>query len=171
MEPHSPRTPAPVHCTFCDLIHGAAEVSVCYEDADAIAVMGIQPVNPGHVLVAPRRHYESLVDVPPQVALHLFRVAMQLAPVVRRVAGSEDMNIVVNSGPSAGQDVFHYHVHVIPRSASDGFEIPLPFAGSPMPDRTQLDATAARIIAALRDPVRGNVPLDELTDGAPAHAR
>lgn len=171
MENQSPRTSEPVHCTFCDLIHGAAEVSVCYEDSDAIAFMDIQPVNPGHVLVAPRQHFESLVDIPPQLALHLFRVAMQLASVVRRVSAGSDMNIVVNSGPSAGQDVFHYHVHIIPRSESDGFEIRLPFAGSLMPDRTQLDATAARIIAALRDPVRGNVPLDELSGDAPVHAR
>ena len=46
------------HCTFCDLIHGAGEVSVCYEDADAVAFMDIQPVNPGHVLVVPREHFE-----------------------------------------------------------------------------------------------------------------
>jgi histidine triad (HIT) family protein len=65
------------------------------------------------------------------------------------------MNIVVSSGKTAGQDVFHYHVHLIPRRAGDGFDIPLPFDGSEMPDRTLLDAMAVRIIAALRDPVRG----------------
>ena len=63
------------------------------------------------------------------------------------------MNIIVNSGAAAGQDVLHYHVHVIPRRADDGFDVPLPFARSAMPDRTVLDATAARIIAALRDPM------------------
>lgn len=148
------------HCTFCDLVHGAAEASVCYEDADALAFMDIQPVNPGHVLVVPRQHFESLTDVPPQLALHLFRVAMQLVPVIRHVTGCEDMNIVVNSGERAGQDVFHYHVHVIPRSDADGFDIPLPFGGSAMPDRTLLDAVAARIISELRDPVRGPLPLE-----------
>jgi histidine triad (HIT) family protein len=64
------------------------------------------------------------------------------------------MNLVVNSGEAAGQNVFHYHVHLIPRRKADGFDIPLPFPGSEMPDRTFLDATAARIIAALRDPAR-----------------
>jgi histidine triad (HIT) family protein len=49
--------------------------------------------------------------------------------------------------------VFHFHVHVIPRCQGDGFDVPLPFPGSQMPDRTVLDANAARIIAALRDPV------------------
>jgi histidine triad (HIT) family protein len=141
------------HCIFCDLIHGAAEVSVCHEDRDALAFMDIQPVGPGHVLVVPRVHYESLADIPRELAMHLFDVAMQLAPTVRRVSGADGMNVVVNSGAAAGQDVFHYHVHLIPRRAGDGFEIPLPFPGSAMPDRTFLDAMAARIIAGRSDPL------------------
>jgi len=144
-----------VHCTFCDLIRGSAEVSVCHEDSDAIAFMDIQPVNNGHVLVVPRVHYESLLDVPEEIGLHLFRVTMRLANAVRHVTGCEDMNIVVNSGAAAGQDEPHYHVHIIPRREGDGFDIPLPFNGSSMPDRTVLDAYAAQIISALRDPMRG----------------
>ena len=148
-------SPTPARpCTFCDLIQGAAEVSVCYEDADAIAFMDIQPVNPGHVLVVPRAHYESFLDVPPELGMHLFRVTMRLAGAVRRVIRSDDLNIVVNSGAAAGQDEPHYHVHIIPRRPNDGFDIPLPFPDSPMPDRTMLDAVAARIIAAMRDPMR-----------------
>jgi len=142
-------------CSFCDLIRGAAEVSVCYEDPVALAFMDIQPVNTGHVLIVPREHYETLHDVPHDLAMHLFEVAMQLAPVIRTVADAQDMNIVVNSGAQAGQNVFHYHVHVIPRVAHDGFDVPLPFERSAMPGRTLLDATAARIVAALQDPVRG----------------
>ncbi len=142
------------HCTFCDIIRGAAEVSVCYEDADAIAFMDIQPVSAGHLLVVPRQHYESLDDLPPALASHLFDVALQLAGVARRVVGAEGLNMVVNSGAAAGQDVFHYHVHVIPRTSGDGFDIPLPFPGSAMPERNRLDATAAQIIAALRDPMK-----------------
>jgi histidine triad (HIT) family protein len=146
------------HCIFCDLIHGAAEVSVCYEDAVAIAFMDVQPVNAGHVLVVPREHYESLLDVPHDVGMHLFEIAMKLSPVIRHVTGCDDMNLVVNSGEHAGQDVFHYHVHLIPRRVGDGFDVPLPFDGSEMPDRTMLDAMAVRIIAALRDPARAQVP-------------
>lgn len=141
-------------CIFCDLIQGAAEVSVCYEDAEAIAFMDIQPVNTGHVLVVPRQHYESLLDVPPELGAHLFGVTMRLANAVKRVTGCEGMNLVVNSGVAAGQDVFHYHVHIIPRRKGDGFDIELPFAGSAMPDRTQLDMTAARILGAMQDPMR-----------------
>jgi histidine triad (HIT) family protein len=147
--------PAPAaHCIFCDLIAGAAEVSICYEDAVAIAFLDIQPVNAGHTLVVPREHYESLDDIPHELATHLFDVAMRLSRVIRDVTHAEGLNMVVNSGAAAGQDVFHYHVHLIPRRAGDGFDVPLPFPGSEMPDRQRLDATAVRLIAALRDPMR-----------------
>ena len=126
---------------------------MCYEDSDVVAFLDIQPVNAGHLLVVPRAHHESLQDIPYPLAMHLFEVAMELAPVVKQVAGADGLNIVVNSGAAAGQDVFHYHVHVIPRNPDDGFDVPLPFAASQMPDRTVLDANAARIIATLRDPV------------------
>jgi histidine triad (HIT) family protein len=142
-------------CTFCDLIHGAGEASICYEDAEAVAFMDVQPVNAGHVLVVPRRHFERIEDTPAELSAHLFRVATRLAPAVKAVANAEGMNIVVNSGRAAGQDEPHYHVHVIPRCSGDGFDIPLPFAGSTMPDRTLLDATAVRIMTALRDPIAG----------------
>ena len=151
------------HCIFCDIIKGAAEVSMCYEDRDALAFMDIQPVNPGHVLVVPRQHCESLLDLPPQLGMHLFSVAMTLGPVIRRVTGTDGMNLVVSSGESAGQDVYHFHIHLIPRRVGDGFDVPLPFPGSSMPDRTQLDATAARIISSLRDPMKrgGNALMRE----------
>ncbi len=141
-------------CIFCELIHGGGEVSICYEDADSLAFMDIQPVNAGHVLVVPRHHYASLADIPAALARHLFDVALQLSSIVRRLTGTDGMNVIVNSGVAAGQDVFHYHVHVIPRLAGDGFDVPLPFPGAEPPDRTQLDAMAARIIGALRDPAR-----------------
>lgn len=145
---------SPSPCIFCELIHGGGEVSMCYEDSQALAFMDIQPVNAGHVLVVPRAHHESLHDVPPDLARHLFDVALRIAPIVKRLAGADGLNVIVNSGAAAGQDVFHYHVHVIPRRAGDGFSVHLPFPGSTPPDRTLLDAMAARIIAELRDPAR-----------------
>jgi len=150
----SATSPHPDHCTFCDLIQGAAEVSVCHEDADSIAFMDIQPVNAGHVLVVPRVHYNSLLDVPPELGVHLFQVTMRLAGAIRKVTGNDDLNIVVNSGAAAGQDEPHYHVHIIPRRPNDGFEINLPFAGSEMPDRTVLDAVAVQLMSAMRDPMK-----------------
>src|ERR671914_240455 len=71
-------TPTVSHCIFCDIIKGAAEVSVCYEDTESIAFMDIQPVNAGHVLVVSRQHFESFLDLPRNLGTHLFEVAMQL---------------------------------------------------------------------------------------------
>lgn len=141
-------------CIFCELIQGGGEVSICYEDSQALAFMDIQPVNAGHVLVVPRKHYQSLADMPVDLSRHLFDVALRLAPIVRRLADADGLNVIVNSGAAAGQDVFHYHVHVIPRRADDGFSVSLPFPGSTPPERTLLDAMAARIISELRDPAR-----------------
>ncbi len=142
------------HCIFCDIIQGAAEVSVCYEDTDSIAFMDIQPVNAGHVLVVSRQHFESFLDLPKELGTHLFDVAMQLAPAIRKVSGADGMNVIVSSGAAAGQDIYHFHIHLIPRRRGDGFDVRLPFGDSEMPDRTELDMMAARIISALRDPAR-----------------
>jgi histidine triad (HIT) family protein len=156
------------HCTFCDLIQGAGEVSICYEDSEAIAFMDIQPVNSGHVLVVSRRHYERFEDVPAELSMHLFRVVTKLVPAVKKVADADGMNIVVSSGTAAGQDEPHYHIHIIPRCEGDGFDVPLPFGGSTMPDRTLLDATAVRIMTALRDPMAAltRVNIDEQNPAA-----
>jgi histidine triad (HIT) family protein len=152
---HAPVHPTGVtssrHCIFCDLIRGAAEVSICYEDGTVIAFMDIQPVNQGHVLVVPRAHYETVRDIPRDVGQHMYEVATRLIPVIQEVSGAEDMNIVVNSGAAAGQNVFHYHIHLIPRREGDGFDVPLPFPGSEMPNRHLLDAMAVQIGAALRN--------------------
>lgn len=134
-------------------MRGAAEVSICYEDATAIAFMDIQPVNAGHVLVVPREHYEVLQDIPGDVGVHLYQVAVKLIPLIQTASGASDMNIVVNSGTAAGQNVMHYHIHLIPRRDGDGFDVPLPFPGSQMPNRQRLDAMAARIGSMLRDPL------------------
>jgi histidine triad (HIT) family protein len=142
------------HCIFCDIVKGAAEVSVCYEDSESIAFMDIQPVNDGHILVVPRAHYESFADLPASLGAHLFRVATELAPVVRKVSAAQGINLIVSSGAAAGQDVYHFHIHLIPRKAGDGFAVQLPFPGSAMPDRSALELYAARIVSERRDPAR-----------------
>ena len=147
----------PTHCPFCDLIQGAAEVSVCYEDAMAIAFMDIQPVNDGHVLVVPREHYERLEDVPSDVGRHLYDVTIKLIPAIQRVTGLHDLNIVVNSGPRRGRTCSTTTSTSSPRREGDGFDVPLPFAAAEMPPRERLEALAARIIADLRDPMRDSL--------------
>ena len=108
------------HCTFCDLIHGAGEASICYEDAEAVAFMDIQPVNAGHVLVVPRRHVTSFFEL---TASEVQAVHELLCRLKVRLQGSSDpagWNIGVNIGAAAGQTVPHVHVHIVPRRSGDG---------------------------------------------------
>ena len=109
---------------FTKIIEGDLPGRFVYRDDRAVAFLSIEPVAYGHVLVVPRAHYETVQDVPRDVGLHLYSVATQLIPVIQGVTGTQDMNIVVNSGAAAGQDVFHFHVHLIPRRAGDGFDVP-----------------------------------------------
>jgi len=127
---------------------------MCYEDSDVVAFLDIQPVNAGHLLVVPRKHHESLEDIPYPLSMHSVRGGHGARAGGEAGLGRRRPQPVVNSGAAAGQDVFHYHVHVIPRRAGDGFDIPLPFPGSAMPDRTVLGRPAARIISALARPRR-----------------
>lgn len=128
-------------------------MSICYEDADSLAFLDIQPVNPGHVLVVPKEHFTEVQDMPRDLAAHLFEVALHLLPAVQKAAGAPDINVIVNSGAAAGQDVMHYHIHLVPRREGDGFDISLPFEASLMPNRQQLDGMAARIGSLIRDPL------------------
>ena len=108
------------------------------------------------MLVVPREHYETVQDIPRRVGAHLYEVASKLIPAIEAASGAGDLNIVVNSGAAAGQDVMHYHIHLIPRRDGDGFNIPLPFPGSMMPNREQMEAMAARIGSLLRDPLKNS---------------
>ena len=78
---------------------------------------------------------------------------MVVHEIVAPYAVTPEAPIVPNSGAAAGQNVMHYHIHLIPRREGDGFDVPLPFPGSQMPNRQQLDGMAARIGSMLRDPL------------------
>lgn len=134
-------------CVFCRLIAEELEASVVYEDRRTVALMDIQPVTPGHVLVMPRGHSPSLADLDPADGAQMFRVA-QLAAAALRHSGlrCDGVNLLLADGAAAGQDVFHVHLHVFPRFEGDGFGLRYPRDYAVRP-RAELDATAS----ALRD--------------------
>ena len=131
-------------CIFCAIVAGTAPTSVVYEDDVSLGFMDIQPVNPGHLLVIPKRHAAGLAELDEQTGGHLFRVAMRLAAALRRSGlPCEGINFFLADGEVAFQDVFHVHLHVIPRSAGDAFKIDADW--SAQPPRAELDDLAARI--------------------------
>ena len=112
--------------------------------------MDIHPINPGHLLVIPHVHAGGLADLSPEVGMHLFRVAQRLAAVLKQVVPSaEGINLLLSDGAAAGQEVFHVHLHVIPRQRGDGSGFRFRGTGLYTAPRPQLDALAARLAFAL----------------------
>lgn len=137
-------------CIFCDIIRGQSPASMVYADDQAVAFMDIQPVLAGHLLVIPRVHAASLAELDPDVGAHLFRVGMKLAAAMRRSAlHCEGVNFFLADGVAAGQDVFHVHLHLLPRFQGDGFGFRFPPGYWDRPGRDTLDAQAAQIREAL----------------------
>jgi histidine triad (HIT) family protein len=139
-------------CIFCDIVKGDAPSSVVYSDDVAMAFMDIRPVNAGHLLVVPRAHARHLAGMDPDAGAHLFRVGMRMAAAVRRSGVRCDgVNLFLADGEAAGQEVFHVHLHVIPRFWGDGFGFRFGPGYDELPRRGELDDVAAGIRAALED--------------------
>jgi histidine triad (HIT) family protein len=137
-------------CIFCAVSAGQAERSLVYEDETSVAVMDISPVNPGHVLVIPKEHVVGLDDLTEDTASHLMSIAMRVARGLRRSSiRSEGINLFVADGEAAGQDVFHLHMHVLPRFAGDPFRIDRGGDWAPAL-RNELDQVASQIREAIR---------------------
>lgn len=138
------------HCVFCRIIAGEETVSIVYEDDRALAFMDIQPASPGHVLVVSREHHTNLFDTPDAIAAHCLRVARRLAPGIRQATGAGAVNLFSANGRAGGQDVLHFHLHLIPVGDGDEFELQLPRQDAPVPSRSQLNVMAARIGRAVQ---------------------
>jgi histidine triad (HIT) family protein len=104
-------------CIFCQIVQKKASANIVYEDEHVIAFLSNHPVNPGHTLIVPKKHYINIYDIPELEVGHLFQVARQVAIAVRDALPAEGIRVVQNNGVLAGQVVFHLHVHVIPMKA------------------------------------------------------
>jgi diadenosine tetraphosphate (Ap4A) HIT family hydrolase len=136
-------------CVFCEIVAGRAPASYAYEDDRVVALMDVAPVNPGHVLVVPRLHVAGLADLDDETGGHAFVVAARVAAAVRASGvRCEGINLFVADGEAAFQDVFHFHLHVLPRWRGDSFRIEADW--SARPERAELDAIAASIRDAYR---------------------
>jgi histidine triad (HIT) family protein len=135
-------------CTFCQILKGEAPASFTYQDDNIVAFMDIQPITHGHMLVVPRQHSVLMSEVDETVAMRAFRIARELAALVRRTLGARGVNLFVADGEVAFQDVPHFHVHVIPRYPKDGFGLTFPRAYGQPPSRAELDTIASAIRGA-----------------------
>jgi histidine triad (HIT) family protein len=131
-----------VSCIFCKIVAKEAASSILYEDDTVIAFLDIRPLTMGHTLVIPKDHYVDIFDIPPKELTSVHLVAKQLAFAVKKATSADGISIIQQNGKAAGQDIFHFHVHVVPR-----------FAGQTLPrfselkevERVKLDGMAEKI--------------------------
>jgi len=107
-------------CVFCDIIAGRAHAHVVYEDEATVAFMDILPIHEGHTLVVPKKHAVDILDIESEQAAAVMRTALQVARAVKAARRCDGINLFQASGGAAGQSVFHFHVHVLPRWNGDG---------------------------------------------------
>ena len=135
-------------CVFCKIVAGTAPASIPYADGTTVAFLDINPMTPGHLLVAPRVHAESLAELDAEAGAQLWRVAQRLAAALRRSSIRADgVTLFLADGAAAGQEVWHVHLHVIPRWKGDGVKIGF---RPGRPSRSDLDANATELQTALR---------------------
>ena len=108
-------------CIFCKIVRGEIPSAKVYEDETKLAFMDIGPIQPGHVLLIPKQHYERLTDMPGGDVADLASVLPALARAVVKAAHADGFNIHQTNGACSGQVVPHVHLHVIPRHDDDGY--------------------------------------------------
>lgn len=133
-------------CIFCQIIEGTLPSSQVYQDESCVAFMDLQPVNPGHVLVVSNVHFKDLADLPAHIGSHLFQVAQRIALSLSDTGvKNEGIDLFLAHGKAAGQEIFHVHLHVIPRYEGDGFGFKFGPNYANLPERHELDMIAAQI--------------------------
>jgi histidine triad (HIT) family protein len=110
------------NCIFCQIMDGKVNSKKIYEDDKCIAILDINPSNPGHVLLMPKEHYAIMPLIPEEIIKHIFMISKQISAALLRALQSQGTNIFVANGAAAGQKAQHFMVHVIPRMEKDGLE-------------------------------------------------
>jgi len=133
-------------CIFCRILEGHEKASFVAQGSDAVAFLDLHPINEGHTLIVPRKHATSIAEVDEVAAVAMWSLARRIAAGLR-VSGlrCEAINLFLADGAAAGQEVFHSHLHVIPRWQGDGFGIKFPPHYGAAAEQKTLDDIAARL--------------------------
>jgi histidine triad (HIT) family protein len=133
-------------CVFCRIVAKQIPASVVFEDQATLAFMDLGQVNPGHVLVACKAHADDIYGLDEAQAAAIFRSAARVARAIRDAFNAPGLSIYQANGKPAGQTVFHFHLHVLPRHDADGMQLVWPVKNPP---RERLEEYCARIRARL----------------------
>ena len=129
-------------CVFCRIVAGEIPANVVHEDGETLAFMDLGQVNPGHVLVAVKRHAQDIYALDESQARALFGAVARVARGIRAAFAPQGLSVYQANGKAAGQTVFHLHIHVVPRYEGDGMNLAWPVKNPP---RDKLEEYAARI--------------------------
>jgi len=136
-------------CVFCKIVAGEIPAFKIYEDEHTLAFMDIHPANEGHALVIPKEHTENAWSISAEDMARTAETVRRVAAAVVRTVENEGLNLLQANGPAAGQSVFHFHIHVLPRRDGDG--LGMTWDMPPQGDMRAIEALAARIRAAITD--------------------
>lgn len=107
------------NCIFCKIIAGEIPSYTLYEDDDFKVMLDIGPASKGHMLIIPKEHYSDIMTMPEELTAKAFLLAKKMAIKAEKVLGCDGVNIAQNNHTAAGQTVFHFHIHIIPRTTGD----------------------------------------------------
>ena len=133
-------------CIFCQIISGKVQSRKVYEDEKVVALLDINPANPGHVLLLTKEHYSIMPQIPDDEVAYVFMAAKSLSNSMLRSIDAQGTNIIVANGIAAGQRAQHFMVHVIPRKDNDGINFVLPQKAI---EEKEIEAIGNKLTAAL----------------------
>ena len=108
------------NCIFCKIANGDIPAATLYEDEDFRVILDLGPASKGHALILPKEHYANIYELDDETAAKAFVLAKRMAQKMTEALGCDGFNVVQNNGAPAGQTVFHFHMHLIPRYVDDG---------------------------------------------------
>ncbi len=106
-------------CLFCKIANGEIPSATLYEDDDFRVILDVGPASKGHALILPKQHAENLYDLPDETAAQAMLLAKKMGTKIKDALHCDGLNVVQNNGLAAGQTVFHFHIHLIPRYEGD----------------------------------------------------
>ena len=136
------------NCIFCKIAAGEIPSETVYEDEQFRAILDLGPASAGHTLILPKAHFKDVTEISDEYAANVLKVAAKLGKAMKKGLGCEGFNLVQNNGEAAGQTVFHFHMHVIPRYA--GGEDMVSWDPKPA-KREELEKQGAKLREALKD--------------------
>ena len=108
------------NCIFCKLANGVFPTNSIYEDDEFNVILDLSPATRGHALILPKEHYKNLYEIPDETAAKAMKLAKKMAIKMTEKLQADGFNLVQNNNEVAGQTVFHFHMHLIPRYNDDG---------------------------------------------------